>query len=70
MTELTKRLLKILTGSLVVSVVCIMVGSLGNGDNPVTTVFRFVGFYGSFITISLFFVFLIALVISSIFKSK
>jgi len=44
MTDLAKRLLKILTNSLVVSVVCIVVGSLGNGDNAITNVFRFVGF--------------------------
>lgn len=70
MTDLIKRLLKILTNSLIISLVCILVGSLGNGDNTITNVFRFVGLYGSFLTINLFFIVLIAFLISSIFKSK
>jgi hypothetical protein len=70
MTDVTKRLLRILTNSLIVSVICILLGSLGNGDNIATNVFRFVGFYGSILTTGIFLICLIAFLISSIFKSK
>jgi hypothetical protein len=70
MVKVSKFLLKVLTNSFLVSIICLLVSFLCKEGTIANNVFGFIGFYGSLVTINVFFIFLIFFLLTPLFRGK
>ena len=70
MTKISKLLLKVLTNSVVISLITLLIGALSIEGSIFRNIFGFVGIYGTIITIHIFFAHLFFAILAFIFKEK
>ena len=70
MKRIARFLLDVLTASFIVSVIGLLIGLTGNGQNPVTKLMGSVGIIGLFICIKLIILHVVVVLIASISNSR
>ena len=70
MTKLSKSVLKILTNSLVISIVFNVLAFVSVDGSWAESILGFIGFYGAILTANIFVVFIITLVLAPLFREK